>query len=62
MHRCFWFTRSVITYIERHYTISVPPFDVIISYKCCKDALLGHKPATELFQADLLTFHKPEAI
>lgn len=35
---------------KRHCTISVLPFDVIVSYKCCKDAHLGHKLATERSQ------------
>ena len=41
---------------KRHCTISMGPFDVIISYKCCKDALSGRKLVTELFRADLVTF------
>lgn len=41
---------------KRHCTISMGPFDVIISYKCCKNALSGRKLVTELFRADLVTF------
>lgn len=41
---------------KRHCTISMGPFDVIISYKCRKNALSGHKLVTELFRADLVTF------
>lgn len=33
--------------VVRHCTISVLPFDVIVSYKCQKDAFVGHKPVAE---------------
>lgn len=34
----------------RHCTISVLPFDVIVSYKCSKNAAQGHKLATDQSQ------------